>query len=100
MTHYLIATSVLEAIVSGSLADDGRLRIHTPLPLVLAHPVEVVVKGDECHVDVHLDARMGEHLPSLAASVRKTVAAALASMTGLKVVSVDVTFSGVFPAAV
>jgi hypothetical protein len=100
MTHYLIATSVLEAIVSGSLEHDDRLRVHTPLPLVLTHPVEVVVKGDECHVDVHLDARMGEHLPSLASSVRKTVASALSSMTGLKVAAVDVTFSGVFPAAV
>jgi Asp23 family, cell envelope-related function len=100
MTQYLIATSVLESIVRGSLENDERLRVHTPLPLVRTHPVEIAVDREECTVSVHLDARMGEHLPSLASSVRHTVAEALGSMTGLRVASVDVFFSGVFPVGV
>ena len=66
MTQYLIATSVLETIVRGSLENDERLRVHTPLPLVRTRPVEIAVDGEHCFVSVHLDARMGEHLPSLA----------------------------------
>lgn len=100
MTQYLIATSVLEAIVRGSLDSDERLRIHPPLPLMRTHPVEIGVEGDECRVSVHLDARMGERLPTLASSVRQTVATALTSMTGLKVAAVDIAFGGVFPATV
>jgi uncharacterized alkaline shock family protein YloU len=64
------------------------------------HPVEIGVEGDECRVSVHLDARMGERLPTLASSVRQTVATALTSMTGLKVAAVDIAFGGVFPATV
>jgi uncharacterized alkaline shock family protein YloU len=100
MTQYLIATSVLETIVRGSLENDGRLRVHAPLPLVRAHPVEIAVNGEECQVSVHVDARMDENLPCLAADVRQTIAAALGSMTGRKVTAVDVSFSGVFPAGV
>lgn len=98
MTQYLIATSVLQAIVRGSLDRDDRLRIHSRLPLARAHPVEVVVKGNECHVTVHLDARLGERLPALAAEARTRVAKALGHMTGLSVNGVDVVFDGVFPA--
>lgn len=97
MTQYLIATSVLETIVRGSLENDERLRMHAPIPLVRTRPVEIAVDGERCHVSVHLDARMGENLPSLASSVRRTIAGALGSMTGLKVVGVDVSFNGVFP---
>ena len=100
MTQYLIATSVLESIVRGSLENDGRLRVHTPLPFVRTHPVEIAVEGDKCFVWVQLDARMGEHLPSLASAARRTVAEALGSMTGLKVAAVDVSFNGVFPIGV
>jgi hypothetical protein len=100
VTQYLIATSVLETIVRGSLENDKRLRVHTPLPLMLTHPVEIAVDGDTCTVSVHLDARMGEHLPSLASSARQTIAEALGAMTGLKVAAVDVLFSGVFPVGV
>jgi uncharacterized alkaline shock family protein YloU len=98
MTEYLIATSVLEAIVRGSLQDDQRLRLHTSLPLVRAHPVEVEMDGQECHVTLHLDARLGENLPGLADAVGRKVAEALSRMTGLAVAGVDVVFSGVFPA--
>jgi hypothetical protein len=98
MTEYLIATSVLEAIVRGSLEGDERLRVHAPLPLVGAHAVEVRVTGQECHVALQLDARLGEYLPGLASGVRHTVAGALSRMTGLFVSGVDVVFSGVFPA--
>jgi Asp23 family, cell envelope-related function len=100
MTQYLIATSVLEAIVRGSLENDQRLRVHTPLPLMRTHPVEIDVDGSQCDVSVLLDARMGEHLPSLATSVRRTIADALGSMTGLRVAAVHVSFSGVFPVGV
>jgi uncharacterized alkaline shock family protein YloU len=100
MTQYLIATSVLETIVRGSLDNDGRLRVHTPLPLVRTRPVEIAVNGEQCFVSIQLDARMGEYLPSLAASVRRTIADALDSMTGLKVAAVDVSFNGVFPVGV
>lgn len=99
MTEYLIATSVLEAIVRGSLEDDKRLRLHAALPLVRTHAVEVEMDGQECTVTVHLDARLGEYLPGLADSVRGKVAGALSHMTGLAVCAVDVVFSGVFPAA-
>ena len=98
MTEYLIATSVLEAIVRGSLEGDGRVRVHSPLPLVGTHPVEVAVEGEQCHVAVQLDARLGEYLPALATAARRKIADALGRMTGLTVSGVDVTFSGVFPA--
>ena len=98
MSHYLIATSVLEAIVRGALESDERVRAHTPLPLMRTRPVEVAVEGEHCHVSVHLDALMGEHLPSLASVARQKVAEAVGSMTGLRVSAVDVSFSGVFPA--
>jgi uncharacterized alkaline shock family protein YloU len=100
MTQFLIATSVLETIVRGSLENDDRVRVHAPLPLVRTRPVEIAVTGEQCLVSVQLDARMGEHLPSLASSVRRTVAEALGSMTGLKVSAVDVSFSGVFPVGI
>jgi uncharacterized alkaline shock family protein YloU len=97
MTQYLIATSVLESIVRGSLENDERVRVHTPLPLVRTHPIDIAVNGEQCFVAIQLDARMGENLPSLATGVRRTVADALGSMTGLKVAAVDVSFNGVFP---
>jgi uncharacterized alkaline shock family protein YloU len=97
VTQYLIATSVLETIVRGSLENDGRLRVHTPLLLARTRPIDIAVDGNECRVAVHLDARMGEHLPSLASGARRTIADALGSMTGLKVAAVDVSFNGVFP---
>jgi uncharacterized alkaline shock family protein YloU len=100
MTEYLIATSVLEAIVRGSLEDDARLRVHAPLALVRTHPVVVETAGQQCRVTVHLDARLGEHLPSLADGARRKIAAALSHMTGLAVTGVDVVFSGVFPVGV
>ena len=82
----------------GSLEGDDRLRVHSALPLVGAHPVEVVVAGQECRVVVQLDARLGEYLPGLATAARRKIADALGRMTGLAVGAVDVTFSGVFPA--
>ncbi|MCE5254010.1 MAG: Asp23/Gls24 family envelope stress response protein [Actinomycetia bacterium] len=97
MTEYLISTSVLEAIVRGSVENDGRLRVHSPLPLARTRPVEVVVDDQQCHVVVHLDARMGEYLPALAAEAREKIVTALTHMTGLTVVGVDIVFSGVFP---
>ena len=98
MTEYLIATSVLEGIVRGSLAGEERVRLHNGLPLVRTRPAEVLVEDDSCRVVVHLDARMGEFLPDLAAVVRRKIADALGPMTGLAVTSVDVVFSGVFSA--
>lgn len=98
MTEFRIATSVLESIVRGAVGSDPRIRVHSPLPLTRTHPVEVVVQGDQCRVTVHLDARLGENLPSVAGEVRSTVAAALGGMTGLNVAVVDVVFSGVYPA--
>jgi uncharacterized alkaline shock family protein YloU len=98
MSEYLIATSVLEAIVRGSLEGDDSLRVHTPLPLTRAKAVEVDVSGEDCRVAVQLDARMGEHLPRLAETARGRIAEALSSMTGLRVSEIDVTFNGVFPA--
>ena len=97
MTEYLIATSVLETIVRGSLEGDKRVRLHAALPLVRNHPVEVTVDNDTCHVTVHLDAEMGEVLPALAAEVRDRIAGALSRMTGLAVSGVDVVFAGVVP---
>lgn len=98
MAEYLIATSVLEAIVRGSLQNDHRLRVHSALPLTRARAVEINVDNQECSVTVHVDARMGEHLPSLAGEARGKIAAALTHMTGLTVSAVDIVFTGVFPA--
>lgn len=97
MTEYLIATSVLEAIVRGSLEHDERVRLHSAIPLVRSHAVEVTVEEDRCSVTVHVDARMGEVLPALAAEVRQKIAGALSPMTGLAISGVDVVFAGVFP---
>lgn len=99
MTEFLIATTVLEAIVRGSLEGDERLRLHSSLSLVRSHPVEVVVEEDECYVTIHADARMGEALPALAAEARQKIAGALSPMTGLRVSGVDVVFAGVFPSS-
>jgi uncharacterized alkaline shock family protein YloU len=96
MTKYLIATSVLEAIVRGSLAGDRRLRVRSSLPLARTHPVEVNVTGDTCSVTVHLDALLGENMPALAEDSRRVIAAALTQMTGLSVAAVDVVFAGAF----
>ena len=100
MTQYLIATSVLETIVRGAVESDQRVRIHTPPPLVRTRPVDITVNGQQCLVMLQVDARMGENFPSLAASLRRSIAGAVASMTGLEVVSVDVSFDGVFPVGV
>ena len=100
MTEYLISTSVLEAIVRGAVEYDERLRVHSPLPLTRTRAVEVTVDDQECRVVVHLDARMGENLPSLGSEARQKIVAALAHMTGLTVSAVDIVFSGVFPADV
>jgi uncharacterized alkaline shock family protein YloU len=100
MTEYQIATSVLEAIVRGSVENDERLRVHSALALSRTHAVEVAVDEQECSVTVHLDARLGESLPSLASEMRRRISSALAQMTGLKVSGVDIVFSGVFPAGV
>jgi len=97
MTEYLIANSVLEAIVRGALESDERIRFHSPLPLVKGRGVEVAVEGEECRVTVHVQARFGEFLPSLADEIRRKVARALGHMTGLAVTAVDVVVSGVFP---
>jgi uncharacterized alkaline shock family protein YloU len=97
MTEYQIATSVLETIVRESLAGDNRVRVHSPLPFVRAHTIEVHVQNQQCKVTVQLDALLGEHLPGLANDARGRIAAALAQMTGLKVDTVDVVFAGVFP---
>ena len=99
MTEYRIATSVLEDIVRGSFAADDRVRVHAPLPLTRTRPVEILVEGDRCSVVVHLDARLGQILPALAADVRSAVADALSRMTGLVVDSVDVVFASVFPSS-
>jgi uncharacterized alkaline shock family protein YloU len=99
MTEYLIATSVLEAIVRGSLAGDDRVRVHSSLPLVGSRAAGVSVDGEQCHVVIHVDARMGEVLPELVPEVRSKIVAALGRMTGLHVSGVDVVFGGVFPVA-
>lgn len=97
MTEYAIATSVLEAIVRGSLRDDDRLRVPAALPIMRARPVEVAVDGEQCRVMVRLEARFGEYLPALATAAREKVADALTQMTGLAVQSIDVVFTGVLP---
>jgi uncharacterized alkaline shock family protein YloU len=100
MAEYLIATSVLETIVRGSLEGDERLHVHSALPLARTHAVEVSVDDEECRVTVHVDARLGENLPILAGEARRRISAALAQMTGMTVAGIDVVFSGVFPAGV
>jgi uncharacterized alkaline shock family protein YloU len=97
MTEYLIATSVLESIVRGSLAGDERLRVHSSLPLVGSRAADVTVDGEECHVVIQVDARMGEVLPELTNEIRSKIVSALGRMTGLRVSEVDVVFGGVFP---
>lgn len=97
MTEYCIATNVLEAIVRGALEADERLRFHTPLALMRSRPIEVIVEGDSCRANLHLDGRFGEYLPALANVAREKAAEALGGMTGLAVSSVDVVFAGVFP---
>jgi uncharacterized alkaline shock family protein YloU len=98
MTEYLIATSVLEGIVRGSIENDERVRVHSPQPLARTHAVEVTVDDQQCRVAAQLDARLGEHLPSLATESRQKITTALTQMTGLTVSGVDIVISGVFPA--
>ena len=96
MTEYLIATSVLEAIVRGAVVGNGRYRLHGGMPIVRRHAAEVSVYEDSCKVVVHLDAKVGESLVGIAAEVRGKVAGTLGPMTGLTVSNVDVVFNGVF----
>lgn len=96
MSEYLIATSVLEDIVRGSLVAEKRFRLHGGLPLSRTHTAEVAVENDSCKVVVHLEAAIGENLPELASEVRTRVCDVLGPMTGLAVGSVDVVFNGVF----
>jgi hypothetical protein len=98
MSEYCIATSVLEAIVRGSLHGDDRLRVPAALPIMRAHPIEVTVDGQDCRVNVQVEARFGEYMPALATAAREKVAAAVSQMTGLNVNAVDIVFTGVFPA--
>lgn len=100
MTEYLIATSVLEAIVRGSLFGDERVRLHTSLPLIRTHPAEVCVEDDSCKVLVHVDVQMGELVSEVASDVRGKIADALGPMTGLSVSAVDVVVSGVFSTSI
>jgi uncharacterized alkaline shock family protein YloU len=97
MTEYLIATSVLEAIVRGSLAADERVRVHASLPFTRSHTIDVQVEGPDCRATVQLDALLGESMPDVAQEARQKVGEALARMTGLNVTGVDVVFAGVFP---
>ena len=100
MTQYLIATSVLETIVRGSLENDERVRVHTPLPLVRTHPVEIVV-NERALPGLSASRRPDGREPACAGLERpKAIAEALGSMTGLKVSAVDVSFNGVFPVGV
>ncbi len=47
--------------------------MHSSLPLVGTRAAGVTVDGDECHVVIHLDARMGEILPELAPEMRQRI---------------------------
>lgn len=98
MSEYLIATSVLEEIVRGSVAGETRYRLHGGMSLMRSGPVVVSVENDTCRVVVQLDARLGENVTELASEVRGKIADSLGPMTGLAVSSVDVVVSGVFSA--
>jgi len=47
VTEYLISTSVLEAMVRGTVENDMRARVHSPLPLARTRAVELAVDGEQ-----------------------------------------------------
>lgn len=97
MASYRIAGTVLESIVKASVGGSDRLKLHSGLPLVGAHDIEVDVAGQECDVTVHVDAGLGEDLPMLAEDIRRRIAGALQQMAGLTARSVNVVIAAVLP---
>jgi uncharacterized alkaline shock family protein YloU len=96
-TDYRIAASVLESIVRGALAGDGRLRVPATSGFMRGRAVEVAVSEDSARVFLSLEARFGEVMPALGTEAQALVSQALSSMTGLRVEAVDVQFVGVLP---
>ena len=94
--EFQIATSVLEAIVRGTVKGESRVRMHQG-GLGRPRGVEVQVEHGSCRVAVHLDAAFGEPLPALGGEVQQRVRAAVERMTGLAVSGVEVVFEGVLP---
>ena len=96
-SDYRIALSVLETIVRSAVAGDPAVRLHQGSRLGRSKALEVTVEGGVCRVSLALDARMGDHVPSVAAAVQQRVVEQLVAITGLSVEAVDVTIVSVLP---
>ena len=94
---YCIATSVLEAIVKGTVEEETCVRIRPAGALGWSKGIDVFADSQVCRVSIHLDARFGEDLCALGASLQERVIRALQRLTGLRVESVTIIFGGVFP---
>lgn len=96
---FQIATSVLEDIVRGSLQEGGLLQRESGAGLLRIGGIDVEVSGLECSVTVEAEALYGEALLDLAEKIQLKASERLEGMTGMRVESVDVSFTGVYPSA-
>ena len=81
--------------VAGARLDTSRVgRVSRVLP-GRRGPVEWRVSGDVASISLELTAAHGSVLPEVGAEVRRSVAGAVRTMTGLKVDAVDVTVVGI-----
>jgi uncharacterized alkaline shock family protein YloU len=94
---YCIATSVLEAIVKGTVEEETRVRVRPAGALNWSKGIDVFADSQVCRVSIHLDARFGEDLCALGAGLQERVTRALQRLTGLRVEGVTIIFEGVFP---
>ncbi|MDX6521604.1 MAG: Asp23 family, cell envelope-related function [Gaiellales bacterium] len=96
----LLADEAMVSIVRGAVAQVDGVRLDRPgrVSRVLPGRRDAVSweMGDGgAAFDIDVAAGYGVVLPKAAADVRRSVAAAVATMTGLAVASVDVTVTGV-----
>ena len=94
---YCIATSVLEAIVKGTVEEETRVHVRSAGALGWSKGIDVFADSQVCRVSIHLDARFGEDLCALGAGLQERVTRALQGLTGLRVEGVTIIFGGVFP---
>lgn len=98
-SRFQIATSVLEDIVRGSLLEGGFLQRESGASLLRIGEIDVEVSELGCSVSIEAEALYGEALLALAENIQLEVSERLEGMTGMRVESVDVSFTGVYPSA-
>lgn len=82
-----VSPQALAQLVGRAVAEAGPARVRRP-----RRDIGLALSGSRARLTLALAAGYGEPLPALGARVQEEVARALATMCGLTVESVDVTF--------